>query len=115
MRPSKWGLGGPVVLAQGSVGTSAQTLILLPSQMGLEHISQTIYVTMLTNFNLIHQSALALFTVSTKAEGHISTDIENLELLLSQITQDLKGALCSAIVHSNVILHMGQIEAATKS
>lgn len=88
MLPSKWGLGGPVVLVQGSVGTSAQVLILLPSQMGLENISQTIYVIwkdILTNFNLFQQSALALFIVSSKTEGRFSTDRENHELFLSQI------------------------------
>lgn len=118
MLPSKWGLGGPVVLVQGSVGTSAQILILLPSQMGLENISQRIYVIwkdIVTNFNLFQQSALALFIVSSKTEGHFSTHRENHESCPSQIIQDLKGALCSAIVHSNVIQHMGQIEAATES
>lgn len=112
MHPSEWGLGGPVVLVPDSGGTSAQLLILLPSQTGLENSSQIVHMTWidipniiesLRISNLIRQLALALLTALSKAEGHFCTEKENLELFLSCILQDVKRSLCSVIAHSNVI------------
>lgn len=76
MHPSEWGLGGPVVLVQDSGGTSAQLLISLPSQMGLEDISKVEYMTSidtLASFDLMQQTALAFLLVLSKAEGHFCT------------------------------------------
>lgn len=112
MHPSEWGLGGPVVLVPDSGGTSAQLLILLPSQTGLENSSQIVHMTWIDILkiieslrisNLIRQSALALLTALSKAERHFCTEKENLELFLSWILQDVKRSLCSVIAHSNVI------------
>lgn len=115
MHPSEWGLGGPVVLVLDSGGTSAQLLILLPSQMGLENSSQIVYVTWIDILkiiessrisNLIQQSALALLTALSKAERHFCTEKENLELFLSWILQDMKRSFFSVIAPSR-----GQYEA----